>query len=222
MSKNEQAIQAMKEKDYELAIKLFSEYIDEYPTDPLGYINLSNLFIQLGEYSHAEKLLKRAIELDQSAASAYYTLGNNYFEQNLYDDAKQQYELALHYGLKDSDVYYMIGLTLNKQSLFLLAIPYLLRATELAPEDIEKQFQYGLTLAKANYVDEAEHIFTHVLKSDSKHVDALYNLGVIYFNRGNYSLSLSYFDQALQLNPNHTLAKNGKQNVENAILEKRD
>src|SRR5690625_5370137 len=73
----------MKEKDYELAIKLFSEYIDEYPTDPLGYINLSNLFIQLGEYSHAEKLLKRTIELDQSAASAYYTLGNNYFEQNL-------------------------------------------------------------------------------------------------------------------------------------------
>lgn len=217
MDKNQQAIAYMKENKFEEAVKLLSEMIDDNPKDPIGYINLSNLFIEMNQYDEANILLKRAIELDPNASTAYYSLGNSYYECEQYRDAQQCYEQAIELGLEDGDVFFMLGLALIKQSHHLLAIPYLLRATELDPTDAEKRFQYGLSLAKSNYIDEAKEVFNEVLAIESDHSDTHYNLGVISYNHHDYNTSLSHFETALKSQPNHKLAQAGRKKVINQI-----
>jgi len=217
MDKNKQAIQYMKEQKYEQAAVLFNELIEENPKDPIGFINFGNLLLHMNDDERAERFFKRALELDENAATAYYGLGNTYFERSDYDQAKVHFQHAIDHGLKEADVYYMLGYTLQKQEQDRLAIPFLLRATELDPDNVEFLFQYGLSLAQSELIDQAETIFQQVLNQDEEHSDAYYNLGVISLFKEQAETALEYFNKAVDLQPDHLLAQNGKKQVEIAL-----
>lgn len=53
MDKNAQAIQYMKEQNFEEAAKLFNEVIEKHPNDAVGYINFANLLMQVNENDRA-------------------------------------------------------------------------------------------------------------------------------------------------------------------------
>lgn len=113
----------------------------------------------------------------------------------------------------------MLGITLQSQEQPRLALPYLLRATELNPDDEEVLFQYGLSLAQSDSLADAEAIFKRVLEINQAHSDAHYNLGVISLFNEKVQDALKHFDEALRIQPDHLLALNGKQNVEQFINE---
>ncbi|GGB28630.1 tetratricopeptide repeat protein [Virgibacillus dakarensis] len=217
MDKNQQAIAYMKEGKYEESAKLFNKLIEENPRDPVGYINFGNVLLHINELARAKVFFEKAIALDEYAATAYYGLGNLYFEQSVYGKAQENFQKAIELGLEEADVYYMLGLTLQKQEQFKLALPYLLRATELDQGDDELLFQYGLSLAQSNHITEAEAIFKNVLKLNAKHSDAHYNLGVIDLYYDKPEKALTHFDDALQIQPEHVLAANGKKKAEELI-----
>lgn len=214
MDKNKLAIEAMKNRNFEEAAKLFNEIIEENPEDPIGYINFGNLLVEINENERAERFFSKAIELDKEAATAYFGLGSLYFEQESYSQAQQYLQTALEYGLEAADVYYLLGLSLQYQDQFKLALPYLLRATEIEPEDVNYLFQYGLSLAQTNVLDTAEEIFNRILTIDAGHSDAHYNLGVLATFNEDAHLALEHFNIALENHPEHYLAANGKQQIE--------
>lgn len=54
-----------------------------------------------------------------------------------------------------------------------------------------------------------------VLDIDSKHVDALYNLGLAtYMDTEDLDLAMSYFDKAISIDPNHLLSQHAKKTFE--------
>ncbi len=219
MEKNRQAILFMKERKYEEAAKLFNEIIEEYPKDPIGYINFGNLLRDINELESAKRFYLKAIELDAKAATAYYGLGSLYFEKENYQKAQSYFLQTVEHGLEEADVYYLLGLSLQNQEQFKLALPYLLRATELAPGDVSYLFQYGLSLAQSNAIMEAKTIFTKVVTLDEEHSDAYYNLGVIAAFEDQPETALKHFNQALALHPEHYLAANGKKQIEKFLEE---
>jgi len=219
MNKNRQAIEYMKEQKYEDAAVLLNEIIEENPGDPVGYINFGNLLLHMNDHMRAERFFEKALELDSKAATAYYGLGNSYFEQSNYRKAQGYFQKAIDAGLNEADVYYMLGLTLQKEEQDKLAIPFLLRATELDPENDEFLFQYGLSLAQSNHIPEAESAFKQVLGKNSAHTDAHYNLGVISLFHENPEQALKHFNKALEIQPEHLLAQNGKKKVEEFLEE---
>ncbi|WP_099158614.1 tetratricopeptide repeat protein [Virgibacillus ndiopensis] len=221
MDKNTQAIEYMREQKYEESARLFTEVIEENPDDPVGYINFGNLLIHIHELTRAENFFQRAIEIDEHAATAYYGLGNLYFEQSLYPKAAENFKKAIELGLEESDVYYMLGMTFQKQDQLKLSLPYLLRASEMDKDDDEVLFQYGLALAQCNHIEEADSVFKSVLKKNSEHSDAHYNLGVIALYNDDAMGALDHFNKAITIQPDHILAANGKKQVE-ALLKQNE
>jgi tetratricopeptide (TPR) repeat protein len=217
MSKIASAVAFMKEQKYEEAARLFNEYIEENPTDPLGFINFGNLLLHLGDIDHAKNFFEKAILLDSKSATAYYGLGNLFYEQENYPKAGQYFLEAIKNGLEEADVYFMLGMSHQNQQQFKLALPYLLRAKELAPKDEEVLFQYGLALAQSELLQDAKDVFELVLSFNAKHSDALYNLGVISLFEEDASKALKYFNQALESEPTHVLAANGKRVAEETL-----
>lgn len=212
MTKLERAIESVAERDYESAAKLFVEYIDEEPTDPVGYINFANLLAVTNQLEEAERVFLKAIELDDKLATSYYGLGNLYYEQALYTEAETMFKQALALGLADADIYFMLGMTYVRREDTMLSLPFLQRATELDKKP-DNLFQYGLALARTDFVAEAEEVWQEVLQLNAQHADTLYNLGIIAVQNNDKQLATSYFNQALEAQPNHKLAKQAIQNM---------
>ncbi|WP_042223369.1 tetratricopeptide repeat protein [Oceanobacillus manasiensis] len=219
MDKNKQAIAHMQENKFEEAAALFTEVIEEKPNDPVGYINFGNLLLHVNDQERAQRFFEKAIELDEQAATAYYGLGNLYVEQANYGKAQVNYQKAIELGLEEADVYYMLGMTFLQQEHDKLALPYLLRASELAPEDEEILFQYGLALAQSDHISDAGSVFGKVIRLNGAHSDAHYNLGVIALFEDKINKGLEHFERALEAQPDHVLAQNGKKNAEQLLSE---
>lgn len=211
--RNKEASKLIEEQKYEEAANLLSELIDRNPHDPIGYINFGNLCVYMRNYPEAETFFERAIELDSTAATAYYGLGNLNYERNSFNQAKIYYLKAIKLGLDISDVYYMLGLSLMNEEHNMVAIPYLLRAIELDQTDDEKLFQYGLALANSRFLKEAKATFHKLIARNHSYSDAHYNLGMISLYDDETSAALIHFETALQIQPDHVLAANGKDQV---------
>ncbi len=212
MMKQEDAIQLIKDKQYEKAAQILIELIDEQPEDPMGYINFGNLLEITNQIEEAERFFLKAIEVDEKSATAFVSLGNLYYNQKLYEQSEKMLQHAIRLGVNDGETFYLIGMIYVKQKQFMLSIPYLQRAAELT-NDVEKLFQYGLALAQANYLKEAKDIFIQVIAKQNSHADALYNLGIIHVHEENWKKALHYLDKTLDAQPDHTMAERAKNNV---------
>lgn len=216
VDKLEQAIELMKQQEYEHAAELLNKIIEDHPHDPLGYINFGNLLLHMNDLDRAASFFYKAIELDDQVPTAFYGLGNLFYEKKDYPKAQQYFQQAIDLRLEVGDVFYMLGMSMIHQEFKTLAIPYLQRAAEIDPDD-DKVFQYGLTLAELNYLSEAEKVFKRVLKINQQHSDAYYNLGVLALFNENAIQALEHFNEALHHQPDHLLAANGKSKVEELL-----
>jgi tetratricopeptide (TPR) repeat protein len=214
MDKQQQGLEAFRQKKYDEALKWFNEAIEENPHDPLGFIHFGDVLLAAGEAEKAQNFYRKALEIKELPAP-YYSLGTIHYQQGRYEEAAGCFEKALRLGLADKDTHFMLGMCLMMLNQPRLAIPYLQRSTELDEKDADARFQYALALVKSNCVEEALKQFRHVLAANPEHADALYNTGAIYLQfYGQPDEALRYFEQAVNIQPDHLLAGYGIKVVE--------
>ncbi|NEU31577.1 tetratricopeptide repeat protein [bacterium LRH843] len=218
MNYNEQGIAYMNEKKYEEAAKMFNDAIEENPHDPTGFINFGNLLGIVGDYSRALTFFDKAIELDESAATAYYGAGTIYYKQDQFEEAAKMFKHAVH-DLDGDDVHFMLGMSYYQLGALPHALASFKRTVELDPTDIDGRFQYGLCLAQLEQIDEAIKQLIEVVRMDDRHADAYFNLGVAYAYKDQAEDALASFEKALEIQPTHALAANGKKTIEQAIKD---
>ena len=66
---------------------------------------------------------------------------------------------------------------------------------------IDQALQQGIEAHKAGRVQEADRLYTAILKAQPKHPDANHNMGVLAVNVGKVELALPFFKTALEANP---------------------
>lgn len=71
----------------------------------------------------------------------------------------------------------------------------------------ESQFRTALQLHRRQRLEEAEQAYRKALELDSSHEQACYNLGLIYYNRGDHAEAADAFERAVELNPAFTAAR---------------
>lgn len=208
MEYNELGIKALQEGAYEKAIEAFMKAAEEEPDNPVGYINLGNVFASAGDTERAERFFQKAISLDENAGSALYGLGNLYFTSERFEEAAKLYEKAIHTGLDEADAYFMLGKSLKQSDKPKLALPYLQRAAELAPSDLEIRLAFGILLAEMELFEEARKELTFIIELDEENADAHYNLGVLYaVSTDRKDDALFHLEKAFTLEPDHTQAR---------------
>ncbi|WP_235425011.1 tetratricopeptide repeat protein [Heyndrickxia ginsengihumi] len=179
MDKFEKGLEALRQKQFDEALRLFNELIEKDPQDPLGYIHFGDVLLAVGEYTRAQNFYIKALQLKELPAP-YYSLGTIQYKEGRYEEAAGFFEKALRLGMKDKDTYFMLGMCFLLMNNPRFAIPYLQRSVELDPMDIDAKFQFGLALVKANLHKEALQYFQQVIDHDPNHADAYYNIGAIY------------------------------------------
>lgn len=208
MEYNELGIKALQDGEYEKAIEAFMKAAEAEPDNPVGYINLGNVFASAGDIERAERFFQKAISLDEQAGSALYGLGNLYFTNERFEEAAKLYEKAIRAGLDEADAYYMLGKCLRNADNSKLALPYFQRAAELAPTDLEIRLSFGILLAEMELFEEAKKEFAFILANDAENADAHYNLGVLYaVSTDRKDDALLHLEKAFTIEPEHTQAR---------------
>jgi tetratricopeptide (TPR) repeat protein len=82
-----------------------------------------------------------------------------------------------------------------------------------AGAEVEAIFSQGLAYHRAAMLPEAEQHYRRVLAAYPEHFDSTHLLGVIYFQRGEFSKALQQIDAALRIKPDVADAHNNRGNV---------
>lgn len=208
MNYNEVGIQAIQQEEHERAIEAFMKAIETNPDDPVGYINIGNVFAAVGDVERAEQFFQQAIVLDDEAATAVYGLANLYFNAERFEEAAKLYERSIQLGIEGADAPFMLAKTFEREGADKLALPYMQRAAELAPNDVEIQLAYGILLAKFELFDEAKDVLAHVLTLDEENADAHYNYGLIFaVSTEEVERAMHHLERAFTIAPEHTQAR---------------
>lgn len=192
--------------EYEKALELIFETIEESPQEESHYINGAIVLSQIGKIEEAEQFLQQALVLDPNSFSACYTLGNLYFNAERYKEALILYLNVYDKHYEDSDLNFMIARSYVNQGELAMAIPFFELAYNSDMQDIDLNFEYGLTLCQLEKYEPAYKLLTFVTNK-SEHADAEYNLGLVTYMKDNdIKKARAHFKRATAIQKDHHLA----------------
>lgn len=106
-------------------------------------------------------------------------------------------------SITDAWVCYRIGESYSNTQQAGKALAWYQRAVAIWPQSLDFQNKYGNCLLTLNKVKEAQDVFMYILKENPDYLSANVNLGFIYMQQGNKTMSYDYLMRALKLNPDY-------------------
>ncbi len=197
----ERGEQLMNDKAYAHAAQMMEQALKRDPTNPQGLLLLAVSFEKMKNFERAVQVYQHAIEMKHGTDQIYSRLGKAYLRLHRLDKAVEAMARASDLNPTDLD------------NLRNLGIAYLQLQRV---DDAEKAFktitvQYdryaaaynglGLVAIKRGDGDTARQNFEKAIELDSKQVEPLLNLGLLYQKAGNKEQALRYFKMFLEKAP---------------------
>ncbi|OVE81970.1 hypothetical protein BVY03_01590 [bacterium K02(2017)] len=206
MARTNLGIMFYKQKRYDEAIKYYNEAIKEEPSYVSAYVGLGLVAYDLGRYEEAVTHYKRGLKVSPRNSDALYDLANAYYKLKKHNLALKYYALAIKSDPNIEDIYYNMGLSfsaLGKTKEAVASFENLLKKQPDHRRKIDAWFEMANGYyALKNYQKSARY-YHLVLKAKPKHVDASYNLGVVYTRLEDKEKALFYIKNTLRINPKH-------------------
>lgn len=144
-------------------------------------------------------------------AESKRNIGEAYMRQGDYTSALRELLAAEKMNPEDPFTQHDLGLCYREKKLMADALTHLNKAVRLKPSYTPARNSLGRVYLEIGQVDKAIAIFKEIAK------DALYatphfplaNLGLAYYQKGEYATALKYYHQALKLEPNFAFALHG-------------
>ncbi len=133
------------------------------------------------------------------------TICKKFYNEGLYRNAIDVYKETAFEKLSAEESFYL-GLSFNNFRGILKAAQYFKRAVDLAPAHNGYKLNLARTHSQLGKTNEAVSNYEMILESDSNNVAALYEVGLIYFDKREYAKTIKIFDRLVMLNNNDFLS----------------
>lgn len=139
--------------------------------------------------------------------------GNLYVKIKSFDKAEEFYNRAEQLNPTDYEKIVQLGNSFFDTGKYEKAEKWYEQALTKKPDDVNVRTDLGITFVeRANPdFDRAIKEFQTSLKTDSKHEQTLYNLGIAYFKKGNFDEAQKTLNQLKTVNPQGQLGERLKQ-----------
>ncbi|MAZ54236.1 MAG: hypothetical protein CMP55_00135 [Flavobacteriales bacterium] len=183
-------------KDYKLSKEMFNKIFDLFPLDEKNNLERSNVtkesiwlnlfFISSAQQKNgiSKEYLKKLIDVNYQDPQIYAYMGNIYLEEK--DDENALKYIKYGRELFETDVNLIItelNYYLSKND-YVSSEKLLKLAVEEDPNNHQLFFALGSSYDELNDFKKAEEAYLEAIDIKSDFYDALYNLGVMYYNRG--------------------------------------
>ncbi|MEH2250613.1 tetratricopeptide repeat protein [Nostoc sp.] len=160
-------------------------------------------------YSEAEAIWRRVLQLDPKNASAYVGLGNVLGSQGKYDEALAAFQKAIQLDPKYARAYGGLGSALGSQGKYDEALAAFQKAIQLDPKNAYAYDGLGSVLGSQGKHNEAIAAFQKAIQLDPKYANTYGNLGNALRIQGKYDEAIAAFQKAIQIDPKFAYAYNG-------------
>jgi len=195
--------------DYTKALADYGKAIELDSSFARAYRNRGNLYRDQEDYTKALADYNKAIELDPSSASGYYNRGLMYYDQKNYPKALTDSSKAIELDPSFTDAYYIRGWIYHGQEDYAKALVDFNKTIELSPSFASAYFMrgrvYHIYAKTEDDYYKAIKEYEAALNIDPNFNRAGYanaNIGVCYYNIGDYSNARLYANKALEIDKN--------------------
>ena len=188
----------------------FKRLVTEYPEDPIAHYGLGESFYRAGDYEKACAPFSQSLALplefsvfpinrDKLVYDQFYNLGNCYQRLGMRDRAREVWKSYMEKNPGHSQTLELLGLLALESNQLVEAADYLKEAIHRGAASDKIHANLGLCLRKLGQWSEAEQALRQSLELNPARLEALINLGLLYYQRKAYRQALDYFDRALAL-----------------------
>lgn len=204
MERNHKAFQLWEQGEFNQAIQLLMEEINDNPDNSDSYYNLATMFILGHKYDDAKAILETAIEKYPNDSTFIYAFGNLYYELENYQVSLNYFEQVTQFQetpLK-KDAMVMIGQNYLALDQSKKALVYFLSAYEEDKLDMTLILLIGNTLMQVGSFQEAKKYFELSMEQAPQNDEAWFKRGVVgMVLEEDLNIFQSFFNKSKELNP---------------------
>lgn len=204
MERNHKAFQLWEQGEFNQAIQLLMEEINDNPDNSDSYYNLATMFILGHKYDDAKAILETAIEKYPNDSIFIYAFGNLYYELENYQVSLNYFEQVTQFQetpLK-KDAMVMIGQNYLALDQSKKALVYFLSAYEEDKLDMTLILLIGNTLMQVGSFQEAKKYFELSMEQAPQNDEAWFKRGVVgMVLEEDLNIFQSFFNKSKELNP---------------------
>jgi tetratricopeptide (TPR) repeat protein len=195
----EQARVFFDQKKYNEAIVEYKAAIANNPRFDDAYVECADAFLMTKDLKNAKSFLRSAIKINPENAKAHNNLGCCYHELGDYEQAEIEYEIAARLDPK-----YFPNVGSTKTDRPMKVVTNFSKDKTLLGDTYDNQ---GVELQKQKQYQEAIILHKKAIDCGTSYPQITYNnLGKAYDKIGDYKKAISYYDEALKIEPDYALA----------------
>lgn len=181
------------------SIQIYHKLIDEYPNFIEPYIELAFVYTKLGKGASAEKILRRAYELEPENEEVIFMLGNVCLHLKKFDEVIRFLGKLAH--LKYPVVHYNLGLAYYYRGDYLSAEAEFKEVLKIDPEFPKAVEMLAEILIKRGNYEEAYDYIQRALRKELYNSTLYYLLSISLRNLGKLSEAKKAIETAIDLEP---------------------
>ena len=187
--------------DYELAVKLLEECLQEDPDNISILSEMGKVYVGSGNDESALKYYSRVLELDDKNFTAIDNIGSIYRRLGRYQDSVDILNKAFEIDKDSIATYYNLGQTYKVMERYDDAIKCFEHVLEKNPNDVLAHNHLGCIYALQNNHEKALELFNKALRIDANHPIIHYNSATSYEVLGKYEEAENAYEEALRRKP---------------------
>lgn len=205
-----------KDAEYYSVTNAIVNNLDRMEEPDKSTINYANVFfnhglasLRLEKYSEAEKMFKKALELNYDDPTIYKAMGKNYRELNRTDESIEHYKVYLNIiesrGLFEEDASVQLAELYMEKNNLEQAYEILKKVVFLNPNKGQENTLISLLAQDLGKESEAIGLFNHIIKSNANNIEAHMELAWLYLNYGYPNEAEEVLKHLADLNPRHLI-----------------
>ncbi len=207
-------IDAYDKKNYEKAIKLFKEALEQTDVKPQVYYNLGLCYHSVNDYNKAIAAYKKFLELNPDDYDGLYNIALVYYIKKNYSKSVEFFEKSVEINMEEDSVKsltlaYLSNNEMQKALDFAERIFKFEKNGMYLYSKIAKVFETKNSLSRDfTYVDAAIEMYSGIIEKDENYFDAYISKSICYAKKGEWENSLNFCQKALEKNPQSYEANN--------------
>lgn len=185
--------------NYEEALAIFEQILQQYPHDKLTLCNKALSLSKLGRYEEAATLYERALDVDSTDAETWAMLGDVFNRSQHYDDAVVCYDNAIRLAPTESKYLKDKAYLMTCLGCFEDALRLFTRVAEVTPDDYEAWHEMAVACERLGSAWEAVRFYRKALEINKSYAYSLDNLGCLLCQLGQVDQGIRSLYEALEI-----------------------
>ncbi len=197
---NQRGLLLQEQKDYGGALRDFKALLLYAPHDVDAYINLGNVYNDMGKSDEAIVAFKQGLKMGAEPDVAYFSLANTYAKLGNNGTAISFYKKTLELNPNNAAACYSLGVLYKKMDKKDDAVQMLSRTLEIAPGFLLAYHQLSQLYQEAGKSAEQFALYRQAVVRGVSFYEAYYVVGNFYQDAGKPREAIPLFQKAIELN----------------------